>query len=257
MRPVLERDGDQTSQERGARAGAGDDASDERDPFLNPRYGATEIYLIRHGDAVPDPEDLLPGDYDDQNLSALGRRQAQALAERLRGVRFDALYTSPLRRTRQTAEPLALLLGLEPRPLEDLREIRLGDLRATLPEGATPAEVADGFRARLRLIAGIAATTGTWDTIPDSEPSAAFRARVLAAHELAAARHPGGRIACFEHGGTINSFAAAVLGLQRDFFFPVANTAVSIVRLKGPRRVVLALNDVSHLRDAGLLELPE
>jgi broad specificity phosphatase PhoE len=237
----------------GASAEADDAAGDERDPFLNPRYGATEIYLIRHGDAVPDPADLLPGDYDDQNLSALGRRQAEALADRLREVRFDALYTSPLRRTRQTAEPLARALGLEPLVLEGLREIRLGGIGATLPDGATPAEVADNLRERLRLIAGRAAATGTWDSIPDSEPSAAFRARVVAAHEHAATRHPGGRIACFEHGGTINSFAAAVLGLQRDFFFPVANTAVSIVRLKGARRVVLALNDVAHLRDAGLL----
>jgi probable phosphoglycerate mutase len=257
MKAVPERDDDQTGAEQGALVADQSEASDERDPFLNPKYGATEIYLIRHGDAVPDPDDMLPGDYDDQNLSALGRRQAEALAERLRSTRFDALYTSPLRRTRQTAAPLAQQLGMEPWPLEGLREIRLGDIGVTLPDGATAAEVADGMRQRLRLIAGLAATTGTWDSIPDSEPSAAFRARVLAAHEFAAARHPGGRIACFEHGGTINSFAAAVLGLERDFFFPVANTAISIVRLKGPRRVVLALNDVAHLRDAGLLELPE
>jgi broad specificity phosphatase PhoE len=246
-------DEDDTPADAAARAGASDEASDERDPFLNPRFGATEIYLIRHGDAVPDPDDLLPGNYDDQNLSALGRRQAEALATRLRDVRFDALYTSPLRRTQQTAAPLALALGLQPQPLEGLREIRLGGIGVPLPEGATPAEVADNLRERLRLIAGRAAVTGTWDSIPDSEPSATFRARVVAAHEHAAARHPGGRIVCFEHGGTINSFTAAVLGLQRDFFFPVANTAVSIVRLKGPRRVVLALNDVAHLRDAGLL----
>jgi broad specificity phosphatase PhoE len=254
---VPEREDDQLVAGEPAAAATESAASDENDPFLNPKYGATEIYLIRHGDAVPDPEDLLPGDYDDQNLSALGRRQAAALAERLRGVRFDALYTSPLRRTRQTAEPLARLLDLEPQELDGLREIRLGDLGMPVLNGATAAEVAENLRARLRVIAGRAAVTGTWDSIPDSEPSAEFRARVVAAHELAAARHPGGRIACFEHGGTINSFAAAVLGLQRDFFFPVANTAVSVVRLKGPRRVVLALNDVAHLRDADLLPPPE
>jgi 2,3-bisphosphoglycerate-dependent phosphoglycerate mutase len=225
----------------------------ERDPFLNPKSGATEIYLIRHGDAVPDPDDMLPGDYDSQNLSALGRRQAEALAARLRNLRFDALYTSPLRRTHQTAEPLARALGVQPVALEGLREIRLGGIGPELPDGATPGEVAEALRERLRLIAARAAATGTWDSIPGSEPSAAFRARVVATHEDAAARHPGGRIACFEHGGTINSFAAAVLGLERDFFFPVANTAVSVVRLKGPRRVLLSLNDIAHLRDAGLL----
>jgi 2,3-bisphosphoglycerate-dependent phosphoglycerate mutase len=233
----------------------GADAADdsERDPFLNLKYGATEICLIRHGDAVPDPDDVLPGDYDDQNLSALGRRQAEALAARLRDLRFDALYTSPLRRTQQTAEPLARALALQPVPLEGLREIRLGSIGPELPDGAKPSEVAENLRERLRMIAARAAATGTWDSIPGSEPSAAFRARVVAAHEDAAGRHPGGRIACFEHGGTINSFTAAVLGLERDFFFPVANTAVSIVRVKGPRRVLFALNDIAHLRDAGLL----
>lgn len=226
----------------------------ELDPFLSPKHGGTEVYLIRHGDALPDAAELRPGDYDAQALSELGRKQARALAERLRDIRFDALYASPLLRTRQTAEPLAALLGLDVETVDDLREIELGRVGPALPEGATPEEMAAHLRDRLRQVALLAASTGSWTSIPGSEDGTAFRARVTAAHDALAARHPGGRIACFGHGGTINVYAAAVLGLDRDFFFPVANTAISVVRVKGERRVILALNDVGHLRDAGLLQ---
>lgn len=230
---------------------------EDLDPFLSPRSGGTEIYLIRHGDALPDADGLLPGGYDLQNLSALGRKQAQALAERLRETHFDAIYTSPITRTRQTAAPLAEALGLEATVVADLREIELGEAGPALPDGATPAEVAAQLRDRLRNIALRAAETGYWSSIPGSEPGPAFRARVAAAHDELAARHPGGRIACFGHGGTINAYVATVLGLERDFFFPVANTSISVVRVKGTRRVVLALNDIYHLRAGRLLELPD
>jgi probable phosphoglycerate mutase len=233
------------------------DGDEALDPFLSLKRGGCEIYLIRHADALPGAEDLLPGDYDAQNLSELGRKQAQALAERLRRTRFDALYSSPIGRTLQTAEPLAAALGLPVTVVPDLREIELGAIVPAPPEGATSADMAAYLRDRLRAIALRAATTGSWDSIPDSEPPAAFRARVVAAHDQLAARHPGGRVACFGHGGTINVYLASILGLAQDFLFPVANTAITIARVKGERRVLLALNDVCHLRDAGLLELPD
>lgn len=226
---------------------------DELDPFLSQRNGGTEIYLIRHGDALPDPDELQPGDYNAQNLSELGRRQAQALARRLRDTSFDALYSSPLGRARQTAAPLAKALGLDVEVVPDLREITFGQIGPSLPEGATPAEAANHLREHLRLAALHAATSGSWTSIPDSEPSVVFRTRVTGAHDALAARHPGQRIACFGHAGSINVYLAAVLGLDRDFFVPVANTAISIVRVKGPRRVLLSINDACHLREAGLL----
>src|SRR4051794_4317638 len=82
--------------------------------FLNRKSGAAELFLIRHGDALPGPEAALPGGkYDDQPLSALGQLQAQALADALTKVKFDAVYSSPLRRTIETATPLAQSKGLE------------------------------------------------------------------------------------------------------------------------------------------------
>ena len=78
-------------------------------------------------------------------------------------------------------------------------------------------------------------------------------ARHLASVPFAAlyssARHPGQRIAVIAHGGVINVFAAEVLGLERDIFMAVPNTAVSRFRLQDTRRQLIALNDTCHLRE--------
>src|SRR5579863_1086000 len=85
------------------------------DPFLLRHQNAAELLLIRHGDAIPGPEEIIPsGVYDNLPLSSIGREQAQSLAERLGGMHFDAIYSSPLKRCQQTAAPLAERLGLTP-----------------------------------------------------------------------------------------------------------------------------------------------
>ena len=71
---------------------------------------------------------------------------------------------------------------------------------------------------------------GHWDGIPDSEQSMAFRRRVVETLDEIASKHIGQRILAFAHGGVINAYIAEVLGLQKDFFFPAANTSISIVR---------------------------
>jgi probable phosphoglycerate mutase len=226
--------------------------------FMSRKSGATEVYLIRHGDALPGGDEIVPGGtYDDQPLSSLGRQQAEALAVRLNKMSFDAVYSSPYRRARETAEALALPRGLEVAIEPEVREIRLGQIGNGLPKDVSPDEYAAALRERLNEIVRVVARSGYWSSIPGSEPSGEFRARVLAAIDGLAARHAGQRIAIFSHGGVINAYVALVLGLERDFFFPVLNTSVSIVRVKGDVRVLLGLNDVCHLSDAGLLRFAD
>jgi broad specificity phosphatase PhoE len=80
---------------------------------------------------------------------------------------------------------------------------------------------------------------------------------VTAAIDGLAARHAGQRVALFSHGGVINTYLAVTLGLERDFFFPAVNTSIHVVRVKGDTRVLLGLNDICHLRDAGLLRFTD
>jgi broad specificity phosphatase PhoE len=85
------------------------------------RYGhggkgslVTTIYLVQHGD-----KQRVPGD---PGLTELGQRQAAATARWLQGMGLEALYSSPLRRARETAEPISRGSGLAIRVDTRLRE---------------------------------------------------------------------------------------------------------------------------------------
>ncbi len=219
------------------------------DPFLFNSANAAELFLIRHADALPGPDEIIPsGVYNDLPLSKTGREQAQALAERLGKLRFDALYSSPLRRCLETAAPLIERLGLTPVVVDDLQEIRLGEVLPLPVDGQDLDALSQALQERQREIVRRVGATGSWDAIPDSEPSKAFRQRVVQAIDGIARRHRGERVLVFAHGGVLNAYAAEVLGLERDFFYPAANTAITIVRVADSRRVLYVLNDIGHIK---------
>jgi len=219
------------------------------DPFLMKRGDATELFIVRHGDAIPDADEIIPsGIYDDLPLSRLGREQAEDLSERLRKLQFDAIYSSPLRRCQETAAPLAQRLELTPIIVPNIKEIRLGDIHPLPEHGTDLSMLTQALKERQIDIVRIAGETGSWDTIPNSEPSKEFRQRVVTAFDEIASKHAGGRIIAFAHGGVVNTYVAEVLGLARDFFFPAANTSISIVRISGKRRVLYILNDFAHIK---------
>ena len=230
---------------------------EQSDPFMSLKHGGVEIYLVRHADALPDAAEIVRGGYDEQALSALGRQQAEALANRLRDVSLAAVYASPMGRAIQTAGPTAATHHLEIQSVDGLREVALGGLSANSVSADTPAEVAALLRARLREIATIAVSTGQWESIPGAEPSAHLRARLTATMDRIIAAHPGERVMIVSHAGAINAYLAALLGLAQDYFFPTANTSISVMRAQGPRRMIFSLNDIAHLAQAGLLPVRE
>lgn len=221
------------------------------DPFLFQRQNAAELFLIRHGDAIPGPDEIIPsGIYDDLPLSQKGREQARAVAERLKKLSFDAAYSSPLRRCQETAAPLIEALKLPLTIVEGIKEVRLGEVMPlpVVKEGDDLARLTSALQQRQMEIIRIAGSTGNWDTLPESEPSKAFRQRVVTSINEIAIRHIGQRVVIFAHGGVINAYAADVLGLSKEFFFPCANTSITLVRASGATRVLYCLNDAAHLR---------
>ena len=185
-------------------------------------------------------------------MSDLGRRQAQALGERFENVELGAIYSSPLGRARQTAEAVAATSACQVQLDPELREVELGPIRMLPGSEVSREEIATLLRDRLREIAVVAVTSGSWSSIPGSEPSNQLRRRVMNAVVRIAGLHPGKRVAVVSHGGAINAYLAAILGIERDYFFPAANTSISTVRVKGQRQMLFALNDISHLRDQSL-----
>jgi probable phosphoglycerate mutase len=221
------------------------------DPFLVKRDNATELFLIRHGDAIPGAEEIIPsGIYNNLPLSQKGRQQAAALAERLKSIHFDAVFSSPLRRCLETAAPLVAQIGLEPEVIEDIKEVHLGDVIA-MPEMQASDDLATlslALRERQEEIIRQVGPMGNWDAIPGSESSKAFRRRVQNAIDKIVMGHNGQRVLIFAHGGVINAYAAEALDLDRDFFFPCANTSITVIRANRINRVIYVLNDIAHLK---------
>lgn len=83
------------------------------------------LYLIRHGETDSNKSFRFQGQTDIE-LNEKGLAQAELLAEHFKTVRLDAVYSSSLKRARQTAAPLAAVHGLEVQPVEDIKEIAFG-----------------------------------------------------------------------------------------------------------------------------------
>jgi 2,3-bisphosphoglycerate-dependent phosphoglycerate mutase len=204
---------------------------------------ATEVVLVRHGAsaaAVPgEPFESLEGQ-SDPPLAPEGERQAEAVAERLGGESFAGLFVTPLRRTAQTAAPLAARTGLEPVVVPELREVRLGEWEG----GELRIRAAQRDPLFFEVI-----EAERWDVIPGAEPAEEFAARVRAGLESVIATVGSGAVAAVvAHGGVIGELARQATR-SRPFAFVHADNA-SITRLvvfADGRQLLRNFNDVSHL----------
>src|SRR5947207_1870010 len=164
--------------------------------FVRPP-GATSLLLIRHGESAPArpdaPFSLVDGQGDPE-LAPPGREQAQRVADRLAGEPITAIYVTTLRRTAETAAPLAARLGLVPVVEAGLREVYLGEWEG----GLFRIRIAEGHPIAQRLI-----TEERWDVIPGAEPAEGFAGRVRNSLTRLAERHPDQTVAVFTHGGVI------------------------------------------------------
>jgi probable phosphoglycerate mutase len=206
--------------------------------FLLPGPDVTELLLIRHAQ-VPEGSTV-----EDDPLTAVGREQAETLADFLALTRIDAVYASPAARAQATAAPLAQRAGVEVGVVDDLRDV---DNR--LPRGLSMQEAlvhefgeTEGAERYEKLLDGL-----NFDAFGHlMESSAALRGRVAAAMDSLIAAHAGGRIAVVSHGPTIAAYISEVLRNPRDFVFYPRLTSLTVVLAKGERRELLSLNEMPH-----------
>lgn len=206
-----------------------------------PPPGATELLLIRHGEsqpAVPGQPFPLTDGRADPGLAPGGAEQARLVASRLAGQQIDGIYVSSLRRTVQTAQPLARRLGLAPNVERQLREVGLGEWEG----GLYRQRLAENGPLVRRMLA-----EERWDVIPGAEPAREFADRVRDAIERLAAAHPGQRLAVFTHGGVIGQIVALASGARLFAFIGADNGSVSHVVVHGSQWVVRGFNDTAHL----------
>jgi broad specificity phosphatase PhoE len=153
-------------------------------------------------------------DASDPPLSRLGQQQADRLAQRLRSLEIRAVYSSPYRRALQTAQAITDQVAIDP---------RLAEARAGYTDGRVEIQ---------------------------ESPEAVIE-RMQDAVDEAVAAHLGGRVAMVTHGIAILTYLCHVLRLAPGTLrlFPDF-TSVSVVRVKGDRRMAGSLCDTAHLEAA-------
>lgn len=200
----------------------------------------TRVYLIRHGEAEGNLYRRAHGWYDGR-ITAKGRRQIAELAERFKNEHIDALYSSDLRRTQQTAGAITkyhdLKLKLEPR----LREVNMGEWE----------DVPWGNLTHLypRQMADFNDDPDSWHA-PGAETFPQLKGRMLSVVLELAARHEGETIVCVSHGMAIRSLISLLLGVESKEIYRVPhgdNTSVALLEVENGEAKVAFYNDVSHL----------
>lgn len=213
-----------------------------RQARFRPPADATRILLVRHGEsapAVPGRPFPLRDGHGDPPLHPDGRVQADRLAARLGADRsITAIYVTTLRRTHETAAPLAAALGLEPAVVPDLREVHLGDW--------------EGGELRIRAAAGDPIFAEVlrqerWDVIPGAETLRAFDERIRRGVATIAAAHPGETVVAVTHGGVIGQLLAGATQSSGFAFAGADNASISEIVVTSDRLVVRRFNDRAHL----------
>ncbi|MFE4366809.1 bifunctional RNase H/acid phosphatase [Streptomyces sp. NPDC056835] len=200
--------------------------------------------LLRHGETALTPEKRFSGSGgSDPELSAAGRRQAEAVAASLaaRGT-VQEIVSSPLRRCRETAAAVASRLGLDVTVEEGLRETDFGAW-----EGLTFAEVRERYADDL----------SAWLASPDVAPTGggesftAVGRRVAAVRDRLLERYRGRTVLVVTHVTPVKTLVRLALGAPPESLFRMELSAASLSAVAyyaDGNASVRLLNDTSHLR---------
>jgi probable phosphomutase (TIGR03848 family) len=194
-----------------------------------------QILLIRHGENEFTRTGKLAGWTEGVGLNEQGRQQAQALAERLKNAPIKFIYSSPLERARQTAEPLAALkkLPVEVRP-------GLGEVRYGRWTGQSLKRL-----ARTRLWRTVQQLPSAME-FPEGETMRAAQLRMVDALNEIARAHPKAMVAVFSHSDPIKLAVAWYLGMPLDLFqrLVIQTGSITVLRLGDGPPSLVKFNDI-------------
>lgn len=177
------------------------------------------ICVTRHGETDWNIRGILQG-WSDVPINDQGRHQARGLAHAFAGAGFDAVWSSPLVRARETAEIIATALGLPlPSCHEGLKERHFGAI-----QGIPKSEIAELNPVLLQQIL----RRNPAAEFEGGESMDEFADRVLNAFGEIGALHPGERVLVISHGWVMDVVARHIGGLTR-------NTILSLKRKNGER----------------------
>lgn len=203
------------------------------------------LTLVRHGESIWNATQTWQGQ-SDVPLSARGRLEARAVAERLVGVRFHHRVASDLSRAWDTAQAIGGPLVADRR----LREIDVGAWA-----GMQRDEVAERFPDEVRALrSGEPVRIGGGESIDE------FEARIDAVVDELLRSHAGRDVLAVTHGGVVRALTMRILGVRGRMspLVGVGNTSLTEVRFESTPRLAV-YNDAAHLepKDSEPAVMPE
>ena len=184
------------------------------------------LLLIRHA-PTPETGKRLTGRLGGVSLGAKGEEVAQRTADRLASMMIDAIYTSPIERTAETAAIIAKPHGLHPVKETGVIEVDFGTW-----QGKTLTQM-----RRMKLFKQVVANPSQV-TFPEGESFPEVQLRAVAACNRIAANTGRGTAAIVSHSDVIKTILAHYLGQPLDLFqrMVVAPASVSVVHVptEGP-----------------------
>lgn len=200
----------------------------------------TKIYLVRHAEAMGNVEEFFQGQTDCE-LSEKGKKQLELLAERFRDIPIEAIYSSPLKRTIDTAEAVNKYHNL---PI--IRDEGLIEINGGVWEGKPWAELPKLYPVEHDL----------WQNkmqdfyVADGERMTEVFERVKNAVDKIAAENDGRTIAVVSHGCALRNFLCYAMGKPISALKDVGwsdNTAVSLVEYENGVPKIIFKNSNDHL----------
>jgi probable phosphomutase (TIGR03848 family) len=197
---------------------------------------ATLVLLVRHGQTSTTGV-VLPGRAPGLHLSDDGRRQAEAVAARLAGIKhIAAVYASPLERARETAAPVARARHLAMRIERGLLECDFGEWTGgklaqlgKKPEWQVIQRYPSGFR------------------FPGGESFTEMQTRITSTLARLVERHRGNTIVAVSHADPIKAAVAHALGIHLDLFqrIVIATGSITAIAYRREGPAILTVNSVN------------
>lgn len=200
----------------------------------------TKIYLVRHAEAMGNVEEFFQGQTDCE-LSEKGKKQLELLAERFRDIPIEAIYSSPLKRTIDTAEAINKYHNLT-----IIRDDGLIEINGGVWEGKPWADLPKLYPVEHDL----------WQNkmqdfyVADGERMTEVFERVKNAVDKIAAENDGRTIAVVSHGCALRNFLCYAMGKPISALKDVGwsdNTAVSLVEYENGVPKIIFKNSNDHL----------
>ena len=197
----------------------------------------TVFHLLRHGEHGLLGR-VLAGRMPGVGLTERGRAEIAAVAERLAGEPIAAIYSSPLQRTRESAEIVAARLGLEIEFRDDVIELDFGEWTGSTFDSIRADPRWEAWRTQRSIAA-----------IPGGESMRQVQRRAVDALIDINGRHPHQTVVVVSHGDVIRSALLFALGMPLDSYnsIEISQGGVSTIRIDAGGIRVLGLNERPRL----------